>query len=271
MLLRSRISLCLCLSAAAVVSDAGERRVLLRPTFDPTAEVRDVFTGIEAGELSVEMRPQDETGGALFIENLTDRPLTVQLPEAIVGVQVLPQLFPSGNQSNNTFGNQQQGQGQSQSVGGGANAQGSGTSGFGNNQQGNNFFSVPPERVARIEYQSVCLEHGLRTPSRGQVYRLVRVEEFSDDPRLATLLKHVGTGELNPQAAQAAAWHIANRMSWEELRSKQVEHLNAPSTDYFSAAELDQARLIVDAVAAAETAPAEATEKVELVEFAAKP
>ncbi|MEZ6065558.1 MAG: hypothetical protein R3B90_07555 [Planctomycetaceae bacterium] len=255
---------------------AGDKRgkLLLRPGYDPTAEQVDVFAAIDAGDISVAMRPRDETGGAIFVENLSDRPLTVVLPEAIVGVQVFPQsIFGNGNSS--VGQNQNQNQGQNQPVGGGpTNGNANGNSGplFGANANGNRpgpgFFSVPPGHVTRIEYRSVCLVHGAKEPRRGQVYRLVRVADYSNDPRLPELLKLVGEGDVDPQAAQAAAWHIANDMSWQSLQDKRTPHLNAAPTRYFSQGDLQLAQQIVqriNSVAASQTNALPAAQSIDVV------
>ena len=236
---------------------AGESRsrILLNPQFDPEAPRIALFDGIESGALAAKMMPRDEQGGSVFVQNLTDQPLTIEMPDAFVGVQVLPQLnLQLPVNGNNLFtGNQQQNQpaGQNQPVGGG-------TSRNQNNSSANDpfptFFSVPPERTARIEYSSVCLEHGAVSPRRGNVYRLVRVDEFSNDPRLAALLARVARGEGKPSALQAAAWHLANDMSWEELQALQFRHVNAPDSPWFASSTLRSARTIVTEIDADLTA-----------------
>ncbi|REJ74950.1 MAG: hypothetical protein DWQ34_14745 [Planctomycetota bacterium] len=93
----------------------------------------------------------------------------------------------------------------------------------------------------------VCLEHGKKEPHPRVEYKLIPVTEFSDNATLHELLKLVGTGKLNQQAAQAAAWHLANDMSWEELASKKYERVRAADTPYFSRAQLFAAQNIVTA------------------------
>jgi hypothetical protein len=43
---------------------------------------------------------------------------------------------------------------------------------------------------------------------------------------------------LNQRAAQAAAWHLANDMSWEELAAKRIVHLNGTSEMWFNPQEI---------------------------------
>ncbi len=48
----------------------------------------------------------------------------------------------------------------------------------------------------------------------------------------------LGNGLINQRAAQAAAWHLENNMSWEELANKQIRHLNGIREPYFSPQEI---------------------------------
>jgi hypothetical protein len=248
--------LVVCVLSGATPAREQRAKVLLNPQFDPEADRVELFEALDGGLLNVEMKPRHERGGSLFVENLTDRSLTVELPAVLVGVQVLPQVglqfqFPGGTgvNSNSQSLGRGQGQGQSQPVGGTPNgaATGSGIpNGAGN---GNNnlpgFFSVPPERIARIEYSSVCLQHGAPEPRGGNTYQLVRVEQFSKDPRLAGVLRRVGRPGQDAEALQAAAWHVANGMTWDELSGKRRRHLNAASEPYFARSDVEIAREIV--------------------------
>jgi len=48
------------------------------------------------------------------------------------------------------------------------------------------------------------------------------------------------------QAAQAAAWHFANGMSWDELAAKKIHHVigNRPDEQYFTPAQIRMAMQI---------------------------
>jgi hypothetical protein len=61
---------------------------------------------------------------------------------------------------------------------------------------------------------------------------------------LCTLL---GLGGIDQRAAQAAAWHLANDMTWDQLAAKQIEHLNGQNEPYFSSEQLRGAASLVDA------------------------
>jgi hypothetical protein len=64
----------------------------------------------------------------------------------------------------------------------------------------------------------------------------------------------LGRGEVSQNAAQAAAWHFTDRLSWEQLAAKdRVRLSNGYAEKYFSPQELAVAmRVTVEAVKRAE-------------------
>ena len=60
------------------------------------------------------------------------------------------------------------------------------------------------------------------------------------------LCKLLGTGQINQRAAQAAAWHLANHLTWEQLAAKRIHHLIGGDEQYFSRAEILEAMKITD-------------------------
>lgn len=242
----------LLLFAAVATAGSRDKRAITKPAYDPNAERIGLFEGIDQNLISARLVARDETGGQVFIENLTDRPLTVELPDAVVGVQVLPQggnATDFGTGGGTSTGGGQRG-GQAQATGGGF---GGGMGGFGGGMGGGmggfggGFFSIPPEKTVRIAYNSVCLEHGKREPHPRMQYTLIRPEDYTDNTQVHELLKLVASGKLNQQAAQAAAWHLASGMSWQELVDKKYERVRAEDTPYFTPAQLQGAQEIVAA------------------------
>ena len=222
----SLASLALVLSIAQVPETSAAnkkapyRKPIKNPKFDPAGEPVEFFAAMEAGQIEAKLIPKNALGGNVLIENKTDKPLNVQIPEAIVGVPM-----------NFQFGGGQQGGGQ------GGGGQGGGAGGF---------FSVPAERVVSLPFNSVCLEHGKPEPTSSSRYKLVPVAQVSQDPVLYELLTVVGTGKVDSQAAQAAAWHLTDDMSFQQLASKSVTHLGGqPPTPYFSMAQLQGAQQLL--------------------------
>jgi hypothetical protein len=104
---------------------------------------------------------------------------------------------------------------------------------------GGGFFSVPPEQTAKINVNVVCLDHGLQNPSSSNPYKMVPAEEHLDRPAVIELLKAFGHGELHHGATQAAAWHLNNDLSWNELAAKLAGTRRSPSRPpYFSRDEI---------------------------------
>lgn len=219
---------CLGMALAAQIVGAGKAPMKILK-YDPTAEKMDMFEAIETGSLSVRVVAHDAKGGNMFFENLSGKPLTVNLPEAVTIVHVLKQLggggFGGGGQQGGFGGQggQQGGFGGGQSGGGGFGQQGGG--GIGGQQGGigggggGGFFSIPAERVAQVPYHSVCLNYGKPDPSPRMTYKPVRVEQYTEDKVLQETLRLIGTGRIDYTIAQAATWHITDNMSWEKLAS----------------------------------------------------
>jgi len=235
----------LVLFAGLVISSfnarAGVQRPIKKLSVDPSAEKIGLFEGMKNGSLEVKLIQKNSLKGNMLVTNKTKKPLTVELPEAFVGVQVLKQGGFFGN-------NQQQGQqnGIGNGSGGGAQSTGGGSQ-QSNNQSGNNFFSVPSKKTVLVPYTSVCLEHGKPEPRVRMNYRPIPVEQFSDDAVLHSLLKLVARGRIDPKTAQAAAWHLSDKMSWKKLVTKQIKHLGGkPPTRYFTSRQIQKAKQLVD-------------------------
>jgi hypothetical protein len=246
--------MCVSLTAAG----GGSIRKL---TLDPDAPVIELFDGLEHGQFAARMSMQNAHEGRVFLTNRTDKALTVAVPKAVVGIHVLPQFGANGGNNVNPFGNSNgaannnAANGQAQGVGGvlGAlgNANGAGNGfpnvpgGMQNQMPGNNFFSIPAEKTVQLSVRSVCLNHGRPEPTAGMKYQLTKVETFITDPVLQQLLEDY-TPRINKSAQQAAAWHLANGLSWKQLANLSQQHMPGVSTPLFTKAQVDAARELVE-------------------------
>lgn len=133
-------------------TEAGkkESEILKKLSYDENAKKIDIFDGMENGQLDVKVVHKDSLSANIFIENKSDIPLTVEIPEAIATKHVLKQIGAGVGATG----------GGAQNTGGGAGGIGGG-GGFG----GGGSFSIPAGKIAKVPYQSVCLEHGKRTES----------------------------------------------------------------------------------------------------------
>lgn len=246
---RSALSIALLMGlmmAGVVTAEAAKKsrgRVITRPQFDPAAERVALFTGMDAGQLEARIVAENSLGGSLRITNNTDQPLTVELPKAFVAVQVSRQGFGGGGGGFDDGGGGAGGGG-----GGGQATGGGGGGGLGGGQGGGGggggFFSVPPERTVSVPYNSVCLEHGKAEPNRRMRYVPVPMDSFTTDPIVHELLTMVSTGRVSKAATQAAAWKLANNMSWAELGAKTVKK-NGQRVPYFQVSQLRHAEVLL--------------------------
>jgi len=246
----------LMLLVPTVVPAAAGRGKAPKPgQYNPDHKTVEMFQAIKDGQIDVKLIPKDSTECRVLIENKTPQPLNVKLPEAFAGVPVLAQVGGGagvnnpggwGGGGNNRNWNNNSG---NQGFGGGMGGMGMGGMGMGGmgmfnvppEQVGQNapaMFNVPPEKVGKLKVATVCLEHGKAEPRAAMKYEIKPVDQFTDKKEVYELCRMLGSGQLNQRAAQAAAWHLNNNMSWQELAAKRLEYANGTSRPYFSPQEL---------------------------------
>jgi hypothetical protein len=214
--------------------------------------VPDLFEAEERQLVSVRYIPNDAKSAQIIVTNRTRQPLTLRLPAAFAGVPVLAQMGGMGGMGGGNQGGFAAGGigGGPQSTAGGAGGLGgqgmNGMGGGGMGMGGGGAFSIPPERSRTFRVPTVCVEYGKREPTSRMPYKFVKTETFSSDPKLTLVLESLGRGELSQKVAQAAAWHIANGLTWEKLAAEKIDHAGGiPDEPYFSQAELVAAHRVV--------------------------
>jgi len=235
------------LGAVAQSSSAKEKETTQSPKSEVAASTPgsaiEFFDAVDKGKINAKFIALNDHEAKLIVTNNTPQPLTLKLPDAFAGVPVAAQFGgggggrggggrTGGGRSGGTGG----GGGQQQSVGGGGGGAGGGIGGGGG---GGGFFSVPAEKTEKIAMSVVCLDHGLRDPSSGTAYKMVPADAVVDRPAVLELLKAFGRGELKHGAAQAAAWHLNNDLTWQQLAAKlqgTKRSFNRPP--YFSADDI---------------------------------
>ena len=192
----------------------------------------ELFAAMKANQVDVKLIPKNAEQATVIIKNKTERPLSIKLPAAFAGVPVLAQIDRGGDRGGgggNNFGG-----GGNQGFGGGMGGMGMG--------MGGGFFNVGPDRVGKFKVPTVCLEHGKRDPNPRVPYELKPIKSFNDSPAVAELCKMLGNKEIDQVSAQAAAWHLCDKLSWDELARKvKVKHLNGRQEMYFNARHLNLA------------------------------
>lgn len=214
--------------AIVVIAMAGQRVVGLSAAENSSSAPQQIglFDGMQNGDLQVRYVPKNDREAQIIIKNNTRQPLSVKLPDAFAGVPVLAQA------GGGTRG------GSSRSSGSGGGGQSTGGGGGGSRGGGGGVFNVAPEAVSKVKVPIVCLEHGKDDPNDHIPYEIRPIESFTTDARVQELLKLLGTGQIDQRAAQAATWHFTNKMSWNDLAAKKLNHVGQP---YFTKTEMQAA------------------------------
>lgn len=206
----------------------------------------DLFAAIEAGELEVKVFLKDASGGTALLKNRSAKPLTIKLPDAFGAVPVAAQFFGPGPGANPG------GAGNNAGLAGNQNVGGAFQPGGNNNRNGGPFgpglFNIEAGKERKLKIVSVCLEHGKDEPSLRLAYELRPISAVSDKSEIGQLVATLATSDIDQQAVQAAAWHLANGMSWAELaKMPKYRHLNGITERYFTASQMDRARRYAEA------------------------
>lgn len=215
----------------------------------------DFFDAMNSADLGVQFIPRDSREATLTLSNNTDGPLHIRLPEAFAAVPVLAQAFQQGGRNPGAGG----GKTGNQPVGGSMTTQRPAV-GFGG------AFDLPPERVLKIKLTTVCLEYGKQEPTPRVKYTVVPIDAFTTDLPVQELCRLMGSennGEkknekIDQQAAQAAAWHLANHLSWDQLTDmKHFPHNRGFTRPVFTAEQIHAAMALADKAikAASERSP----------------
>ncbi|MGI6417865.1 MAG: hypothetical protein ACOX1P_19605 [Thermoguttaceae bacterium] len=203
----------------------------------------ELFSAIEQDQIDVKLIPKDSTLCRVLIENKTDQPLTVKLPEAFAGVPILKQGLGGGlGGMGGGLGGTGTGTG---GYGGGAQSFGGGMGGYGGGYGGGGFgggfMNVPAEGVGKLKITTVCLEHGKSEPRAAMEYEIKPIGQFTDKKEVHELCKMLGYRKLDQRVAQAAAWHLGNDMSWQELAAKELRFATGIRRPYFTPMEIQAA------------------------------
>jgi hypothetical protein len=192
-------------------------------TYNPADETVEMFDAIEAGKIQVKIIPKNSAEARVFIKNKANKAVNVRLPKAFAAVPILAQGMGGMGMG-----------GGGQALGGGGGAGGGG------------MFNIPADREGDFKVACVCLEHGKPEPRPQMAYSIKPLDSYTTKPGIAEMLTELGEGRIPQRAAQVAAWHLQNGMSWEELTAKRIDLADGRSYPYFTADELLIGRQIVE-------------------------
>jgi len=253
---------CLLIVAAtmlhAAVALAESRRV--EPA-KPVATTVEFFSAIKAGDLDARFIPRDSKRATVWVENKTGKPLSVQIPAGFAGVPVAAQMFGGPGGGFPPIGGPPGGS--PQAVGAPGNnfpgaafpplgGPGGGPGGVPGGLVG--FFSVPAGKTIKVKVPCVCLEHGKPDPKPRIPYKIVPLESVTTEPGVAGVLARLGEGKYSQRVAQAATWHLANGMTWEELDEKRIKRITGLQQRWFHPAEIRAAMRLVKSLPAEQPA-----------------
>lgn len=223
----------------------------------------ELFSAMEDGEVEVIVRATSAANANLIVKNNSDKPLSIEMPAAFSLVPVMRQGvglgggggglggggFGGGGQGGGGFGG---GQGGNQGAGGGFGG-GQGGGGFGGGQGGGGLgggggglFNIPPGRVGKVSVTTVCLEEGKPDPQSRIRYKIQPLEELNSDPKIFEMCRMLANDEIGQPAVQAAAWNVANGLSWQQLLHKnRIERMDGSYERYFHPQQLQWAQQVV--------------------------
>jgi hypothetical protein len=219
-----------------LAADEGGPKTVKIGRYNPAARTVDIFAAIRDGEIAVGLAAQADLSCKAAIENKTDEPLNVKLPDAFVGVPILAQNGSADNPDSpyNPGGGTPNGGSDTQTLGGGMDSFGSvGATGV---------LSLSPKKAAQFNVPMVCLEHDKPGPYPGAPYEIEPVESFTTKAGVSELCQMLGNGKIDQNAAQAAAWHLNNQISWNRLGAMRVFVAPRRARPYFSPKEVQAAR-----------------------------
>ena len=81
------------------------------------------------------------------------------------------------------------------------------------------------------------------------VYEVCRLEELTDQPAVQRLCEMLGDGHTDPQAVQAAVWHLNCDLSWPRLTAR-LRSLGGPhgTQRFFTPKQIEEGKRLVGCV-----------------------
>ena len=186
----------------------------------------EMFQAMDQGLLTVDFIGKDAKEANLIFKNKGDEPLNVLLPATFGAVPVLAQgMMGMGGMGGGGMGGGGMGGMGGGGMGGmmGGGGMGGGGQGMGGGMGGGGMggmMRVDKDVPRKMTVATLCLNHGKADPNPRMKYKVVRLAEVNDSPVIEEFCKALATGKVSQNTAQAAAWHVANGLTWEELVHK---------------------------------------------------
>ena len=199
-----------------------------------------VFDAVRAGDVEVRVVPRDAHQVTVLVHNTTSRAVRIRLPGVLAAVPVLPE---PGSTSSRRPQQQTQALGIGHSSPSLAGKTSKDTRSVPEVHRGG-VFSVSPGKVVRKTLKSVCLQYGIPEPGPRNKYKLAPIDEVVSNDQVSRLLGYLTPA--NQRVVQLAAWHLNNKMSWEQLGRVRIPPGNGRSNQPFQRHELEAAYQLVE-------------------------
>ncbi|MCY2982976.1 MAG: hypothetical protein NTY15_04985 [Planctomycetota bacterium] len=205
------------------------------------AKTVEMFQAMEEGILTVDFIGKDAKEANLIFKNKGNDPINVVLPQTFGAVPVLAQGMMGGMMGGGGMGGMggggmggmggggMGGMGGGQGMGGGMGGMGGGgmggmggggMGGMGGGGMMGGMMRIEADTPRKMTVATLCLNHGKADPNPRMKYKVVRLAEVNDSPVIEEFCKALAAGKVAQNTAQAAAWHVANGLTWEELVRK---------------------------------------------------
>ena len=230
----------------------------------------ELFNAMELGEVEVIVRATSSANANMIVKNNSEKPLAIEMPAAFSTVPVMRQggigLGGGGGGGGLGGGGGGFGGGGGGFGGGGGGNQGGG-GGFGGGQGGGGFgggggqgglgggggggvFNIPPGRVGKVAVKIFCLEEGKPDPKSRIAYKIQPLSDLNPDPKIFEMCRMLANDEVTQSVAQAAAWNVANGLSWQDLLHKnRIERMDGSFERYFAPRDIYFAQRVTTASA----------------------
>lgn len=208
---------CTILGGAALAAEPPEPT----PGADAGAETVGILVARDAGLLALDVRGQGDQAVRVALHNTSPRRLNVVLPPGLVASAGVRQGFQSMGLGVPTDRTGSFGQ-----FRGGATSLGFRSIPVADAHP-QEAVTVPPGQTVELAVPAVCLNFGLPTPTSRDAFRLMVVEDYSDNPRVRTALRSLATLGTSQGVAQAVMWHVCNGVTATQLAALPAKRLNS--------------------------------------------
>lgn len=189
----------------------------------PATESISVLQGQAQGLLKVDARGAGQDRVRVTLTNSSPKRLNVVLPPGLVASSVTGQGFQSMglggvNARLGSFG--------------GFHASGSVADpglqsvGTGREAETAELLGVSPGQTLDLTIPAVCLNYGMPTPTSRDQFRLMMIEDYTSDTRVAKGLRTLQSIGTSQGVAQAVMWNLCNGLTFDRMLSEAAKYLN---------------------------------------------